>query len=286
MKNITFMVTGSEGFIGANLVKAVKNIGGKVIPIDEKLGSNLLEKETIENLPDADVIIHIAGKIYIPSAWDDPRSMYDININTTLNMLEFARRKNVQKFIFPSTYVYGKPQYLPVDEKHPIRVSNPYTRSKLICEELCKAYSEDFNIPTVILRLFNVYGPGQSQPFLIPTIIFRLSSPPIILNDGAPKRDFVYISDVVRALQLSVDFQASKFEVFNIGSGISHRVSEVVDLILKISGTECNVVYKNERRKDEVMDIVADISKAKRLLNWKPNVTLEDGLKNMILKKT
>ena len=282
MKTELVMVTGSEGLIGTSLVKSLKRIGKKVIPVDYKLGSDLLEKETVKNLPDADIIIHLAGKTYIPSSWDDPFSMYSININTTLNMLEFARKRNVKKFVFTSTYVYGKAQYLPVDEKHPVSVSNPYTRSKLNCEDLCKGYCEDFNIPTVVLRLFNVYGPGQAQFFLIPTVISQLLSHAIALNDPRPKRDYVYISDVVRALQLSIDFQTSKFEVFNIGSGVSYQVPEVVNLILKISGAECDVIYKNSGRKNDVMDTVADISKAKRLLKWEPKVPFEEGLRNMV----
>jgi len=279
----TVMITGSEGFIGSHLVNYLKGIGKKVVPIDYKLGNDLLKKEVIENLPRADVIIHLAGKTYVPSAWEDPYSMYEININTILNILEFARKRVVRKIIFPSTYVYGKPEYLPVDEEHPISASNPYTRSKLLCEELCKAYSKDYSIPILILRLFNVYGPGQARFFLISTVISQVSSNKITLIDPHPKRDYVYISDVVRAFQLSIDFEFSEFEIFNIGSGVSYQVPEVVDLILKISGAECDVIYKNISRKNEIMETLADISKAKRLLGWEPTVSFEKGLKNMIM---
>jgi UDP-glucose 4-epimerase len=283
--NESVMVTGSEGFLGTSLVRAIKNTGRKVIPVDYKLGQDLLKKESLGDLPDADVIVHLAGKTYIPSAWDDPHAMYDININTTLNMLEFARKRGARKFIFPSTYVYGQPQYLPIDEEHPVNVWNPYARSKLLGEELCRAYSEDYNIHSIILRLFNVYGPGQPQFFLIPTIISQLSSPTITLEDGSPRRDFVYVSDVIWAFQLSLDFNNSKYEIFNIGSGVSHRVGDIADLVLNISNSRGKVIYKNVRRKNEVMDTVADISKAKRLLGWEPKVTLGEGLTNMISNK-
>jgi len=283
MKAETIMVTGSEGFIGVNLVRYLMEIGKKVVPIDLKSGDDLSKKKVFRGLPNVDAIIHLAGKTYVPSGWTDPHLMYDININTILTVLEFARRREVQKVIFPSSYVYGKPQYLPVDEKHPIDVSNPYSRSKLICEELCEAYSEDFDIPIVILRLFNVYGPGQSRLFLISRIISQLSTDNITVNDGAPKRDFVHISDVVRCLQCSIDFKDSRFEVFNIGSGISYKVSEVIGLILKISGAKCNIVYTNESRKSDIANTVADISKAEKLLKWEPRVMFEEGLRDMIV---
>ena len=283
MRKESIMVTGAEGFIGTNLVKAIRNTGKDVIPVDYKLGNDLLDKRIIDNLPQADVVVHLAGKTFVPSAWEDPFSMYDININTTLNMLEYARRRNVKKFIFPSTYVYGEPQYVPVNEKHPLSASNPYTRSKLCCEDLCKAYCEDFNIPTIILRLINVYGRGQAQFFLIPTIISQLSTHMIALNDSRPKRDYVYVSDVIRAFQLAIDFTASGLEVFNIGSGISHQVTEVVDMILKISGVESDVFYKNESKDNNIMDTIVDISKAQKILKWNPRVTFEKGLRDMIV---
>lgn len=282
MQNDSIMVTGAKGFIGSRLVESIRNSGMEVIPIGSDFGYDLLDKRSINNLPDADVVIHLAGKTFIPSAWEDPLPFYDTNINITLNLLEYSRRRKVKKFIFPSTYVYGEPEYLPVDENHPIKASNPYTRSKLICEDLCKAYCSDFNIPTIILRLINVYGAGQPQFFLIPTIISQLPSHSIVLNDARPKRDYIYISDVIRAFQLSINLQTSTFEIFNIGSGISHSVTEVVDLILKASGAECDVIYKNMSADKNIMDTIVDISKAKKKLNWEPSITLEEGLIKMI----
>ena len=280
MKNKTVMVTGSGGFIGTSLVKSIKS-EYDVIPIKNKSQIDLLRMENIDNLPYADVVIHLAGVTYVPFAWDNPHLTYEVNINTTLNMLEFARRKNIEKIIFPSTYVYGKPQYLPIDEKHPTQVLNPYNRSKLICEDLCKAYNEDYGIKVIILRIFNIYGPGQPKHWLIPAIISQLSSGVINLNDRTPKRDFVYISDVVRAFKLAIDYQKSEFEIFNIGSGVSYQVADIVDLVLKMSDVKCNVIYGNNERKNEIMETLADISKAKDGLKWVPKISFEEGLESM-----
>ena len=208
--------------------------------------------------------------------------MYRENFNTTLNILEYARKRRVQKLIFTSTYVYGHAQYLPVDEKHPVIATNPYTRSKIICEELCKAYSTDFNIQTVILRLFNVYGPGLASHFLIPTVMGQVYKGSIELNDPRPKRDYVYVTDVVRALIATLNFQGNGCEIFNIGSGISYRVPDVVDAILRVSGVECNVTFRHVTGRDTIMDTVADYRKAKQLLNWKPNVTFEAGIREVV----
>lgn len=283
MRIQSIIVTGSNGFIGSHLVKRLReNELLKIIPVDHKLGHELLNKESLDALPNADIIIHLASKMDIISAWNDPYSAYNVNINTTLNLLEFARRRKVQKFIYPGSYVYGTPQYLPIDERHPVNANNPYTRSKLAGEQLCKAYCEDFGIPTVILRLFNVYGPGLSRIFLIPTIISQINNRPIILKDPTPKRDFVYISDVLEAFVKALDYPVSGYETFNIGYGRSYSVSEVVNLILKVAGIKREVMYSIEQRKNEISDIVADILKARKLLNWAPKVSLEDGLRNML----
>ncbi len=284
MKSQRIMVTGAQGFIGTHLIKALRRDESlKIIPVDHKLGHELLSKESLDSLPNADVIIHLAAKMSVTSAWDDPYPVYNMNINATLNMLEFARKRGVQKFIYPSSYVYGAPQYLPVDEKHPVAANNPYTRSKLLGEYLCRSYSQDFNIPTVILRIFNVYGPGLSGIFLIPTIISQLRTHRIVLKDSAPKRDYIYISDVVAAFLKAVDLPVSPFEVFNIGYGVSYTVSEVVNLILKLSAVRCDAAYTAEQRRNEIPDIVASIAKAKQLLNWEPKVSLEDGLIKMLM---
>jgi nucleoside-diphosphate-sugar epimerase len=282
MTNDTILVTGSEGFIGAYLVDALTRKGADVFPTGNRRQIDLLERSAIDRLPDADVVFHLAGNTNINRLWEDPAGMYHENINTTLNVLEYARKRHVRKLIFTSTYVYGRAEYLPVDEEHPVSATNPYTRSKIICEELCKAYSMDFDMQTVILRLFNVYGPGLAAHFLIPTVVGQVFTGTIELNDPRPKRDYVYVTDVVRALVSTLSFDGSGCDIFNIGSGMSYRVPDVVDAILRASGIECNVTFRHVARKDAIMDTVADYRKAKRLLNWSPEVSFETGIQEMV----
>ena len=127
-------------------------------------------------------------------------SKYKENFISTLNLLEHSRQKGIKKFVYLSSYVYGKPTYLPINEDHPLNINNPYGRSKLLCESLCKSYAEDFGMNIIIVRPFNVYGWGQDSRFLLPTIINQamdIHSDKIMLHDLKPKRDFLYIKDLV-----------------------------------------------------------------------------------------
>ena len=183
--------------------------------------------------------------------------------------------------MFVSSYVYGQPQYLPIDEKHPVQPTNPYMRSKVLGEELCRAYNNDFGIKCIILRPFNVYGAGQSGDLLIPSIIAQFQAGKIELKDSVPKRDYIYISDLISALIETGKFNGH-FEIFNIGCGKSYSVKEIVDKIVQLYGKEVKINYKNERRKNEIMDVVADIGKAKEKLGWEPKVSIDEGLSNII----
>jgi UDP-glucose 4-epimerase len=183
------------------------------------------------------------------------------------------------KIIFASTYVYGKPLYVPIDEKHPISLWNPYATSKIIGEQLCSAYSQDFGIDAFILRIFNIYGYGQNSKFLMPTIVDGILSSNCVLQDSSPKRDFVYISDVVEAIVLCAESQRKGINIYNVATGKSHSVDEVVQLTKKILNSNHNVIYENRRRNAEVDNIIADITKIKEELRWHPKFDLESGIR-------
>jgi len=274
------LVTGAGGFLGKPLVKTLaRNM--ELIPLYHGPQTNLLSREYVDMLQKADVVIHLAGKSFVPESWKDPHTVFNTNFNTTLNMLEYARNNDVEQFIFPSSYLYGNPDYLPIDEKHPVKILNPYARSKYICEELCRSYAEEYGLSVIIFRIFNIYGPGQPGHWLIPTILSQLPSGTVTLNDTEPKRDYIYISDVISAFVCALDYRKTRFEIFNLGSGMSYSVQEIVDAAQKAAGTRCAVVNKAERRKNEIMNTIADISKASSLLGWKPAISLEYGLKEI-----
>lgn len=275
MKRI--LVSGSSGFIGNNLCQALTKENYQVIEIPSSKEFDLCASEKVENLPEADVIIHLAAKSYIPDSFNNPGFFYQNNVLSTLNLLEKSRRDKA-KFILLSTYVYGNPQYLPIDENHQKNPLNPYTQSKVICEDLCQAYARDFGLHSIILRPFNVYGPGQLSSFLIPSIISQLQNEEIFLQDSRPKRDYVFIDDLVEAILLSIDVEKEGCNIYNVGTGLSYSVEELVEMLANISKSTSKIRYANVERKGEVLNTVADITKINSELGWKPKVDLYGGL--------
>lgn len=282
MRKQTVIVSGSEGFVGKLLVKRLEALDIKVLPIDSKTNIDLMDWPALKDLDgaeDSSAVFHLAGITYVPYAWENPREVYETNVLSTLNLLELCRTKKIKKFIFISSYVYGRPQYQPIDENHPLDPFNPYARSKIISEELCRGFGKDYGLQVVILRPFNLFGPGQNQKFLIPSICRQIiENKHVILEDPRPKRDFLYVDDMVDALIDSLNFNGSALEIFNLGSGKSHSVSEVVEQAISVSGIKVDVEFQSASRMNEVMDTQADISKAKKMLNWEPTISLQEGL--------
>ena len=229
-------------------------------------------------------MIHLAANTNVSEAFLHPFELYHDNILGALNIMEYCRKKGVKKIIYSGSYVYGVPKYLPVDEKHPVGMHNPYGRSKLLSESLVSAYSEDYNIDAVILRSFNIYGAGQNRRFLIPLIMEQLLSAgeTIKINDLSPKRDFVYIKDVIEAIwKCCKNNKLKGVNIFNVGSGRSYSVEEVLDMMFKVSGKRKKVAVLDVIRKNEMPDSVANIDKIKEELGWEPKFTLETGLIDM-----
>jgi UDP-glucose 4-epimerase len=275
MKQI--LITGSNGFVGKALCTLLEEKSFEIINTGDIDTLNLCDWEAVNKIPKTEFIVHLASLNFIPDSFKDPLSYYTNNIKSTLNILEKAKVDG-SKVIFFSTYVYGTPLYLPIDEKHITNPLNPYTQSKLICEELCKAYQRDFGVPVTIFRPFNIYGPNQHPAFFIPTIISQINNKVIQLNDSKPKRDFIYIDDVIQAIYLSIINEAQSFSIFNLGTGISTSVKEIVDLIINYSGSNAKVIFSDVTRQGEVFNTIADISKIKEELGWSPKISIDKGI--------
>ena len=266
----------------------LKKQGADVLPLTDQDGKNIelrdwrRLKNYVGKLGKIDLVYHLAAQLFVPYSFENPRDVYEVNVLGTLNVLELCRLYNIQKIVFPSSYVYGHPQYLPIDEGHPVNPNNPYARSKVIGEALCKAYHEDYNLNCTILRSFNIYGEGQGDRFLIPSIIKQLESGRIEIKDPEPRRDYLYISDAIEAFVKAGEYSNAEFDVFNIGSGTSYSVAEVVSKVLKSWGREAEVDYRGRRRVGEIVDVVANIQKAREKLRWKPHVSLEQGLSKYV----
>ena len=278
------VVTGSDGFVGTHLIKRLTQENLNVIKLDIKSGIDIINWKQLNTIPKFDFLIHLASKSFVPDSFKYPKDFYYSNYLGTLNVLELCR-KHRAKLIYASSYVYGIPEYLPIDEKHPLKANNPYAQTKIINEKLCEGYNRDFNVPIVILRPFNIYGPGQNENFLIPLIMKQIRRDgKILLKDSRPKRDFVYIDDVVSAYCKAVEYEEIEFEIFNIGSGVSYSVKEISEIIAANYDKDIQIEFSEEKRHNEVMDTIADISKAKNYLHWTPKISLEEGLRKLCIE--
>ena len=306
------LITGSEGFIGSHLVdfllKKKMNIRCFVQynsfsnygwldnytdknNLDFHLGdirdSNYVDKAVFG----CSHVIHLASLIAIPHSYNSAQSYIDTNIKGTLNLLQSSVKYKIKKFIHTSTSeVYGTAQKIPIDEKHPLNAQSPYAASKIAADHLALSFFKSFNLPVGILRPFNTYGPRQSARAIIPTIITQLiNKNKIQLGDINPLRDFNYVNDIVKAFYLAIDNKSITGEVVNLGSNYEISIKNLKNLIMKIYNKKIKIEINPKRlrpRKSEVMRLLCNNSKAKKLLNWKPEYSgkkgLERGLKETI----
>ena len=270
-------VTGSEGFLGKLICKKLEDLEHNICKVDFAYGHDVLNPDVFCNSSDSKLFVHLAAKSYVPDSMISPADFYYTNIVGTLNVLEAARKNNA-RVIFFSSYIYGNPEYLPVNESHPYNPHNPYAQSKLIGEDLCRAYYRDFNVPVIIFRPFNIYGPGQDEKFLIPTILKQISSGYVKLMDPNPKRDYIHCDDVVEAVVKALDYRNVDLQTFNLGTGVSYSVGDIVEFIRKNYKAAFEVFYSNSNRKVEVNDCYADILHCNNILGWVPKVKMEEGI--------
>lgn len=278
------VVTGHKGFVGSYISPLLKEQGHELIGLSRSEGKDILDAETFERIGGFDVLIHLAAQSFVPLSFKEPRKFYYENHAATLNCLE-ACRQQAAKMIFLSSYIYGQPLALPINEDHPIQPTNPYMESKYLGERLCQGYHRDFAVPLCIIRPFNIYGKGQGSNFLIPTIINQIPTGEIHLQDPRPKRDFVHVADLAQAIVLAMQFRRDH-SIYNIGSGHSTAIGEIISILKKHSFVEEGKVFFSEtQRTNEVLETKADISKAKEELNWRPTRNFAEELVSIAAEK-
>ncbi len=302
------VVTGGAGFIGSNLAEELANMGYEVVILDNlSTGninnlSNLLKKghvkfvkgsvtdfEMLKSIfKDADYVFHHAAIPSVSASIEEPAQTNEVNVLGTLNVLLAAKECGVEKVIYASSSaVYGDSPNIPKKESMNPHPKSPYAVSKLAAEYYCNVFYEVYELKTVSLRYFNVYGPRQ-DPFseysaVIPRFIMRVlrGKPPIIYGDGTQTRDFVFVKDVVNANILAAESNATG--IFNIGSGRSISVNELAYKIMDMIGndTVAEPIYEKPRKGD-IKHSSADITKAKRELGYRPEYDIEAGLNETI----
>lgn len=283
MKRI--IVAGAKGFVGSNLCTLLGKTPEtyKIIPIDISDGLDLSNRMQCEKIEQFDVFVHLANLAYVPASYENPEIFYRINYATTLNALELCRKYKA-RFVYVSSYIYGTPQYLPVDENHPTQPFNPYAQTKVICESLCEGYFRDFGVPIIILRPFNIYGKGQKGNLLIPEIIQQLKQKNSVvqLKDPYPKRDYVNVIDVASALKVCIDFKNSKIRKYNLCSGNSYSVRELTEIINANLKDKVIFKFSESDRPNEVNETKGSNKKIEEELGWIPSIDLFQGISDII----
>lgn len=275
------LVTGASGFIGRALCRALRAEGHELLELSRRDG-DISEQETLSEVGPRQHVFHLAGRTFVPDSWDDPLSFHRANLLGTGNVLEYCRRHGA-RLTFVSAYLYGLPDRFPVWEQCTPRPNNPYALSKYFAEQMCEFYAAYHRLDVTVIRPFNVFGPGQKDNFLIPHIVNQvIARQTIQIKDLAPRRDYIYIDDLVDALVRTLDGPGG-YNVINIGSGQSLSVRQLIDAIQRIAGTDLSVVSADEVRPNEIDDVYADIAKARGLLGWSPRLSFQQGIQRMLL---
>lgn len=274
------LITGQSGFIGKRLSARLARDGVHVTGASRTAGVDV----TSVDLPmsGVDHVYHLAAMSFVPDAWANPAECYRINALGTMRVLEQCRRAGAS-MTFVSTYVYGWPAPMPVSESTPANPNNPYAFSKLAGEEACRFYAKTFGVNVSVLRLFNAFGPGQGKDFLIPTIARQVVDPAceeIVVADLAPRRDFVHVDDVVEAFLASPRLPAG--QPFNIASGRSHSVEDVIGACMTAAGVNKPYRARDEKRMNEISDVIADISAIEAACGWRPEISFGDGIRTVV----
>lgn len=300
-KGLNVLVTGADGFIpsyvcdrlvelGANVtalvrrnsnnvLKCIPHLVGKVkIRWGDMTDLSLLVLETKET----DVIYHLGAQSHVQYSLHNPLETYQTNTMGTINVLEAARINDVKRVVHAgSAEVYGKPETVPIKENHPLMPRSPYAAGKVASDRLMFSYYCTYGLPVVMSRFFGIYGPRQSIEKAIPKFILKIHNgiPPTVYGDGTQSRDYMYATDAADAYARLGIADNVAGEVINIGTGVELRIVDLARMIIKIMGVKMEPIFTEKLHSGEAGRLVADPTRGMKVIDWKPKVSLEDGMK-------
>jgi len=300
------LVTGAAGFIGSHLTEELLEQGAQVTALirynsrsDFGFVSHLVNRadssfniiqgdlrdqlSVRDAVRDQDIVFHLGALIAIPYSYLNPWDAFETNVRGTLNVLEAVKEFGVARLVHTSTSeTYGTAEYVPIDELHPLKGQSPYSASKIAADKFVESYFDSYGLPVRTIRPFNTYGPRQSARAIIPTIISQaIVNNKLTLGSLEPRRDLTFVKDTVSAFLLMGECSNINGEVINIGSNFDISIGELVKEIENVIGKKLKLEISDDRIRpsnSEVMHLLADNSKAKKLINWSPQYNLKTGL--------
>jgi NAD dependent epimerase/dehydratase len=305
ISNKRVLVTGADGFIGSHLVEMLVKEGAKVRALSfynsfnnwgwleaidcvhdiEVITGDIRDPNVCREITkNIDVVFNLAALIAIPYSYIAPASYIDTNVNGALNICQSSLDNGVERVIQISTSeVYGTAIYVPIDEKHPLQAQSPYSATKISSDAIATSFYNSFNLPVVIARPFNTYGPRQSARAVIPTIISQIASGKleIKIGDTSPTRDFNFVLDTCKGMKMLCECDAAIGEVVNIGSNSEISVGDVFEKIRFLMKSNAKIQIDNKRlrpKKSEVQRLWCDNTKISNLTGFTPEYSLDRGL--------
>jgi NAD dependent epimerase/dehydratase len=309
-KDVPVVVTGAGGFIGSHLVERLVHEHAKVrclvrynsrgeagmleeVPEDiraeiEIVQGDLRDQDAVsDSLRGASIVFHLGAIIPIPYSYLRPREVVETNVLGTLNVVNAARSQGNVRVVHTSTSeTYGTARYVPIDEAHPLQGQSPYAASKIAADKIVESFVLSYDLPAVTIRPFNTFGPRQSTRAIIPTLITQaLTMDQILVGDLTPTRDLNFVQNLVEAFLAAGTVDKAIGEVINVGTGIEISIGDLAQKIQHLTGRDVPLVKDPSRirpAKSEVRQLLAEIEKARLILDWRPSVSLEDGLEQTI----
>ena len=303
-KDKRILVTGGAGFIGSEVVSQLLKKNAMVTVLDNfssgkrqywknnKKNLKIIkgditdEKIVSRSVKDQEYVIHLAALPFIPDSFYYPADFFNVNTTGSVNLLwKSIQSKTVSRFVHISTSeVYGSAQHVPMDENHPTAPHSTYAVSKLAGDRVAFTLHKENGFPVVIIRPFNSYGPQYTQPYIIPEIMNQLlnGNKELMLGNVDATRDFTFVSDTANAIIRSLDSKKAIGEIINVGSSNEISIRDLAFKISKIAKKKIKIRYDESRERPyDVNRLVCNNDKAQKILNWKPTITMDQGLKKL-----